>query len=379
MVNMNEAASNGNSQPTIAVDLDGTLISGDMALMSSLEFVRRNPGNLLRLVGWAISGGRLKLKQEVAQRVALDGGQLIWRQDVLTFLRKCKQDGRQLVLATAAMRPHAEAVFAELGLFSDLLCSSEQVNLHSGRKADALDAKYGPGNWEYVGDSPHQDPPVFARAHRSHLVRPQGAMRDSARQIGEVFGEFEPRNLRNSLGLMQPAAWLGKALLGFVIPLAFLSAYWPDFNAAAGLAPLLQALLACCLAASVADVAGALFRLAPGNRAHTNPEQIAAILDITASRCLRIGAALLAGCAVLASTLPTSAAILIACHASLAIIESIWLTNATAARVVAKGLLHTLVLATALAAVGFESFPYLSAAAAPALLLFEILQVRSQK
>ena len=364
-VKMTNPATDSGPEPTIAVDVDGTLICGDMALMGSIEFVRRNPLNLFRLIGWAASGGRLNLKQQVAQRVALDPKRLIWRQDVIDFLRRQKRDGRRLVLATAAMPPHAAAVAEELGLFSEVLCSSEKVNLHSGRKADALDEKYGAGNWEYVGDSPHQDPPVFARARRSHMVRPNARMKESARQVGEVFGQPPgERNVRRALGLMQPADWLAKALLAFVIPAAVLAAHSQDFAAAAILAPMLQALLACCLAGSAADVAAAILSLAPGRRAGVDPDRIDAMLDMGIGRCLRIMAAFLAGFAVLASTLPAAAAVLLAWYAALALIRSIWLSDVAFLDAVAASLLHTLCLAAGFAAAGSGQFPALLAAAA---------------
>ena len=372
---MTEARTDGGFKPVIAVDLDGTLICGDMALMSSLELARRNPFNLFRLAGWAVAGGRLKLKQKVADSVRPDAQQLIWRQDVLAFLRQRKQDGCLLVLATAAMRPHAEAVAQELKLFSEVLCSSQKVNLHSSRKADALDEKYGPGNWEYIGDSPIQDPPVFARACRSHMVCPNAPMKKSARQIGEVFGGLPgKKDIRKSLGLMRPADWLGKALLAFVVPMAFLAAQAQDFSASAALAPMLQALLACCLAGSAADVAGALFGLAPGSGARIGSERTAAICDLGAGRCLRIMAAFVAGFVVLASTLPAAAVILLAGYASLALIEAIWLAGAAVASGIAKGLLHTLCLAAGFAAAGAGQFPLLLAAAAALLVGAEALR-----
>ena len=359
------------SARTIAVDLDGTLIHGDLAIMGSIELVRRSPLNLIRMISWGIRGGRLTLKQQVAARVKLDVRELIWRDDVIDFLRERRRQGRKLVLATAAMHPQASAVADHLGLFSGILCSDEKVNLHSENKAAALDEKFGRGDWEYVGDSPHQDPPVFARAGLAHMIRPRGKMKQSARRIGEVFGDGQQqKTLRFALGLMQPGDWLAKALLAAIVPALFLTLAGPDFAIPALIAPLLQAALAICLAASAAQVITSLGALAAKGKSRLAGARIDAILDLGVARCLRIAAFCLLGTVVLGLTLPAAAFCLLGIYAAGALIISLWLAGGPRPlRIGAPALLNTLCIAIGVAAAGAEQSAALLAASAAVLML----------
>jgi hypothetical protein len=57
--------------PPLFVDLDGTLIKGDLLMESGLALLRHAPLALLH-VPWWLMRGRARLKAEIARRVRID-------------------------------------------------------------------------------------------------------------------------------------------------------------------------------------------------------------------------------------------------------------------------------------------------------------------
>src|SRR5688572_29221917 len=117
-----------NPEPPLCVDLDGTLIEGDTLEISIRHLARRTPWVLLALP-FVLMRGRPALKAFVANRYVPDPASLVWRTEVLTFLREEKSRGRRIVLATAAHRLIGEAVFKHLGIFDALVATDSSDNL----------------------------------------------------------------------------------------------------------------------------------------------------------------------------------------------------------------------------------------------------------
>lgn len=181
------SGANSSAEPVLAVDLDGTLISGDLALLSALAYVRGNPLRILRVLFWLAAGGRLRAKLEIAKLILPDCASLPWRTDVCEFVRGEQRRGRKVVLASAAAFVHAAAAAQQFGGFAAVHGSEPGRNLYGSAKADLLDEMYGVHNWDYIGDSPRQDPPVMRRARVAHLARQSRRLRVSAKKIGKEF------------------------------------------------------------------------------------------------------------------------------------------------------------------------------------------------
>lgn len=181
------------AEPPLAVDLDGTLHDGDLASACAAALLRRRPWAALPFLLRSLRG-RLELKEWLAERAEPDMARLRWIDEVVSFVREESERGRRTVLATAAVAPIAEKAAgyleAERGLrFDEVLSSTAGVNLLGGAKADAIArAAGGDGAFDYVGDSPKQDPAVFARARVSHFVNPtEGMIRAHAGPDSRVF------------------------------------------------------------------------------------------------------------------------------------------------------------------------------------------------
>lgn len=175
-------------EPPLCVDLDGTLIEGD-TLRISLRYLARTAPWVLLALPFVLLAGRPRLKAFVARRYIPDPNSLIWRAEVVEFLREEKSRGRRIVLATAAHRLVGEAVFAHLGLFDALVATDSGPNVKGIQKANHIRKSLGCSEFDYVGDSA-ADLPIFEVARLSYLVAPSPSLRDAAGRVGNVAREF---------------------------------------------------------------------------------------------------------------------------------------------------------------------------------------------
>jgi 4-hydroxybenzoate polyprenyltransferase/phosphoserine phosphatase len=159
-------------QNPLCVDLDGTLIATDSLWESLLVLLRQNFLLSFLLPLWLLKG-RTYFKHQIAQRVTLEVATLPYRENILTFLRQEKMQGRILVLATAAHQSIAQAVAAHLNLFDVVLASDANTNMKSTTKRDTLQQRFGA--YSYIGDS-IADLPILRAAEQGYLVAPSRSL-----------------------------------------------------------------------------------------------------------------------------------------------------------------------------------------------------------
>jgi 4-hydroxybenzoate polyprenyltransferase/phosphoserine phosphatase len=202
-------------EPPLCVDLDGTLIAGDLLWESVVRLARRSPLSLLLLPLWLLRG-KAHLKAQLARRVTLDPRTLPYRDEVLAFLRAERAAGRSLVLATASNERLAVAVAGHLGLFDEVLASDERTNLKGRQKLTALEEQFGPAGFDYVGDSA-ADLPVWAGARHGYVVHPSRRLLAKADAANPLRTVAAPPGgaLRAAVRLLRPHQW-SKNLLLFV-------------------------------------------------------------------------------------------------------------------------------------------------------------------
>lgn len=196
------------------VDLDGTLIKTDLLVESALRLFKQSPLFLFTLLAWLIRYGKAGLKAEIAKRVELQAELLPLQSGFVEFLRNEAASGRILYLATASDRRLAEPVARRLGIFSDLLASTQGNNLKSERKLDAILSMTGGGAFDYAGNA-HADIPVWAAARRTLLVNPHPGVAAIAQARFDVQHIFEdrPNVLPTWLRAIRLHQWLKNLLL----------------------------------------------------------------------------------------------------------------------------------------------------------------------
>src|SRR6266540_2665318 len=222
---MNETAAVPNARAAIAdaaspdvvlcVDLDGTLLRGDLTFESMLVLLREHPWSALAMPVWLLRG-RAHLKSEIAARISIDARLLPYDERVVALLR-CERDaGRRIVLATASHRAFADRVAAHLQLFDDVIATSGTTNLSGSRKREALVERYGERGFDYAGNS-NRDLPVWRSARNAWVANAGARLARRASAVTTVAKSIPTSNRRllASLRALRPHQWL-KNLLIFV-------------------------------------------------------------------------------------------------------------------------------------------------------------------
>lgn len=202
--------------PPLVVDLDGTLTPVDTLMESALALVRQSPWSALRLPIWLLRG-RAALKEELAARVHLDPASLPWRTPLVEHLREQRDQGRRLLLATAAHRDIADAAATHLGLFHGVLATADGHNLKGKHKLEAIRREVG-SEFAYAGDS-RADLPVWAGASAAVLVNVSASTRARAMRTTPMEREFadEPFGLKGWASALRVHQWVKNVLV--LVPL----------------------------------------------------------------------------------------------------------------------------------------------------------------
>jgi 4-hydroxybenzoate polyprenyltransferase len=177
--------------PVLCVDLDGTLIRGDVFWECILALLRTRPVTLLLIPFWLLSG-RAALKHQLAARIHLNPASLPYRQQVLDLLHREKAAGRRIALATAADRELAESIASHLGLFDEVHASNGQLNLKGANKAAFLAERFAETGFEYVGDS-EADVEVWRSARGAYVVGTETRAKQAAAVTTLKATILEPR------------------------------------------------------------------------------------------------------------------------------------------------------------------------------------------
>ena len=160
----------GESRPVLVCDLDGTLIRTEMldetfwaALAARWTAPFEAFASLLR--------GRGALKQRMAAQGTVDPALLPYRNEVVSRLRAWRLRGGRTALVTCADQAVADRIANHLGVFDEVHGSDGVRNLRGQAKADFLAARFGSGNYSYIGGSaagPRRRPPSDCPTRSGH-------------------------------------------------------------------------------------------------------------------------------------------------------------------------------------------------------------------
>ena len=203
--------------PVLCVDLDGTLIRGNLLWECVLALLKTHPLTLFLLPFWLLSG-KASVKRRLARKTRLDLARLPYRQEVIDLLQRERAGGRRIALVTAADRELADSIAEHLGLFDEVHASDGQLSLKGEAKAAFLAEHFSEPGFEYVGDSA-ADLDVWRKARAAYVVgsnrRAQQAAAVTTLKAAIVD---EPASLRTWINALRGHHWAKNFLL--FLPLA---------------------------------------------------------------------------------------------------------------------------------------------------------------
>jgi 4-hydroxybenzoate polyprenyltransferase len=211
---MSMHATSGVSDSTaLVVDLDGTLLASDVLWESVLVLLKDRPWLAFALPFWLLRG-KGYLKREIAQRVSLDVTRLPYREEVVQLLTREAQSGRHVVLATATDAAVAQQIAEHLGLFSEVMASDARTNLSGERKAHRLTARFGKGQFDYLGND-HVDIPAWSAGRQVIVVAPSRWLLWRVRRLFSIERVMAPRSsaVWATVRVMRPHQWVKNLLL----------------------------------------------------------------------------------------------------------------------------------------------------------------------
>jgi 4-hydroxybenzoate polyprenyltransferase len=301
----------------ICVDLDGTLIAGDLFIESLIAVVRERFYLVFLFPIWLLAG-IANFKDKIAGYHSPRAELLPYNRELLDFLVRKKSEGHLLYLTTAASGIHAGSVAAYLGIFDGVLASTADRNLKGLGKLDAIVQMLGPEGFFYAGNS-RADLPIWRRAVGIIAVNtPPAVQREVEKGSVPITAVFRGRDSKWSAALrtLRPYQWVKNTLVFVPLLLAHQAMRWEKLEAAA------IAFLAFSLCASSLYVLNDLLDL-QADRSHPRKQ----------SRSFACGAlsiphgllliAIMAVCTiVLTSLLPVAAQLVLALYAAVSLAYS---------------------------------------------------------
>ena len=198
----------------LVVDVDGTLINGDLLLENGARMLSSRPLLLPLIPWWAVTGGLVGLKRKMALATAVAPKSLLYHKSVLEEMLRAKKEGRPVWLASASDELLVAPLAFEVGAH-DYCASDGKTNLLGEAKARRLVALFGEGGFDYIGNE-GWDVPVWKRARRSLGIGLSTSLQRQVRQI-DAKARFFPRQEEGCLGdyfkALRPHQWFKNTLV----------------------------------------------------------------------------------------------------------------------------------------------------------------------
>lgn len=251
---------NENKTLPIVVDLDGTLTPTDTLLESLIRLIKKSPLNLFRLPFWLIRG-RAEFKCAIAKTTRISATSLPYHEELLTYLRQEKRNGRKIILATAAHQSIAKEIYDHFEFFDGIIASDANTNLKGTAKLAAIQNILG-NNFVYAGDS-LADIPIWRSANAAILVSVNKQVTNLIKANVAIEKEFTKKkvDLNDWLRALRVHQWIKNLLL--FVPLLTAFSFFDIEN----IVRITNAFLAFSLAASATYIANDLWDL-ENDRSH---------------------------------------------------------------------------------------------------------------
>lgn len=319
----------------LVVDLDGTLILGDLLVESIIVLLKRSLRFVFYLPLWLLRG-RAALKSEIAREMDCDVSTVLFNKPFIDHLKREKARGRRLYLATGTHESWARSVAETLGLFEGVLATSETRNVTGREKLALLEDRFGEQGFDYAGNAP-ADCPIWKAARHATVVNASPRIARWASRNADVEHVF-PRHasgIGTYLRAFRVHQWL-KNLLLFAPLIAALQ--FADVDA---ILQLCIGFLSFCLCASSVYVLNDIVDVHDDRRHPRKCRRPFAAGELSLSQGLVLIPALLGAAALLAAWLPWEFGVVLAVYYATTLAYSFKLKQVEALDVLALALLYT--------------------------------------
>jgi len=336
----------------LVVDVDGTLVKSDLLHEALLHVIAHRPSYLFRLVPH-LAQGKAAFKARLAECADPTIASVPLREEVVTLIREAQAAGRPVVLASASDHRYVEALAERIGGIDRIFASDGNHNLAGRRKAEALEAAFGRGGFDYIGDRP-VDFPVWRSARNVLAV---AASDRFAAKVNRAFPDAtivarQTVRPRSYLKVLRVHQWTKNLLL--FVPAVAAHKFNQDALAASALA-----FMCFCFAASSAYIINDLLDLPNDRHHHRKRNRPTASGDLPITHAL-IESAMLALVAILgALALPPRFLLVLGTYFGATLLYSLVLKRKVLIDVIALGGLYTLRVFAGLAAVTVTASPWL--------------------
>ncbi len=196
----------------LVLDVDGTFLRTDMLFECFWAGLGKAPVETLRL-SWTHLRDRARLKHELARVAGLRTDLLPVNEEVAALARAARDNGREVVLASASDTELVVPLARDHGLSDRVFASTPERNLKGKAKAEALVGAYGEGGFDYAGNEV-ADRAIWDRARGAIVVGSHpGIVRgltSAGKPVTEVPGQWTVSDLMRAL---RPHQWVKNVLL----------------------------------------------------------------------------------------------------------------------------------------------------------------------
>ena len=224
----------------LVVDVDGSLVRGDLLTEGLLRLFAESPAKLL-VLPFLLATGRAPMKRWLAQQSGtLPAATLVLHPTVMDEIEDARKAGREVWLASGSDELVVAPLAREVGA-TGCFASDGRTNLVGGAKAALLVGRFGEHGFDYVGNE-RRDLAVWKRARRAigvnlslRLAKQVKTVDQDARLLSGIGGDGA-----DFLLALRPRQWIATALV-FVPVVETAEAHAGHYLAAAGVATALSA------------------------------------------------------------------------------------------------------------------------------------------
>ena len=201
------------NQPTLYVDLDGTVIKTDLLFESILLLLKKNIFQTLLIPVWLLKG-KANLKHQLSKRVHIPVELLPLNTEFHAYPKEEVERGRNIVLISASSQIPVRQVSDHLGLFIDAMGSDEDHSLKSKNKVTRILQLDPEGGFTYAGNS-KDDIAVWSEASEVILVNCNRSLAKNLQHSSENIRQFDaPKStLMKFWQAIRPHQWPKNALI----------------------------------------------------------------------------------------------------------------------------------------------------------------------